>query len=227
MEKLKIILTGSTGMVGEGVLHECLHSDLVSEVLVVNRKPCGYTHNKLRELILPDFFKIESIKAEFSAYNCCLFCLGVSSVGMNEADYTKMTYDLTLNFAKVLSEVNKDMTFSYISGAGTDSTEKGRMMWARVKGKTENDLKKLGFRKVYNFRPGMLKPTPGLKNTLKYYKYVGWLYTVLKLIAPGTASTLAELGQSMIRCSYYHYGSDTLEVRQIIETSKLNHSEKQ
>ncbi len=227
MEKLKIILTGSTGMVGEGVLHECLHSDLVSEVLVVNRKPCGYTHNKLRELILPDFFNIESIKAEFSAYNCCLFCLGVSSVGMNEADYTKMTYDLTLNFAKVLSEVNKDMTFSYISGAGTDSTEKGRMMWARVKGKTENDLKKLGFRKVYNFRPGMLKPTPGLKNTLKYYKYVGWLYPVLKLIAPGTASTLAELGQSMIRCSYYHYGSDTLEVRQIIETSKLNHSEKQ
>lgn len=227
MEKLKIILTGSTGMVGEGVLHECLHSDLVSEVLVVNRKPCGYTHNKLRELILPDFFNIESIKAEFSAYNCCLFCLGVSSVGMNEADYTKMTYDLTLNFAKVLAEVNKDMTFSYISGAGTDSTEKGRMMWARVKGKTENDLKKLGFRKVYNFRPGMLKPTPGLKNTLKYYKYVGWLYPVLKLIAPGTASTLAELGQSMIRCSYYHYGSDTLEVRQIIETSKLNLSEKQ
>ncbi|MBL7837740.1 MAG: epimerase [Bacteroidetes bacterium] len=227
MEKLKIILTGSTGMVGEGVLHECLHSDLVSEVLVVNRKPCGYTHNKLRELILPDFFNIESIKAEFSAYNCCLFCLGVSSVGMNEADYTKMTYDLTLNFAKVLAEVNKDMTFSYISGAGTDSTEKGRMMWARVKGKTENDLKKLGFRKVYNFRPGMLKPTPGLKNTLKYYKYVGWLYPVLKLIAPGTASTLAELGQSMIRCSYYHYGSDTLEVRQINETSKLNPSEKQ
>lgn len=227
MEKLKIILTGSTGMVGEGVLHECLHSDLVSEVLVVNRKPCGYTHNKLRELILPDFFNIESIKAEFSAYNCCLFCLGVSSVGMNEADYTKMTYDLTLNFAKVLAEVNKDMTFSYISGAGTDSTEKGRMMWARVKGKTENDLKKLGFRKVYNFKPGMLKPTPGLKNTLKYYKYVGWLYPVLKLIAPGTASTLAELGQSMIRCSYYHYGSDTLEVRQIIETSKLNPSEKQ
>lgn len=227
MEKLKIILTGSTGMVGEGVLHECLHSDLVSEVLVVNRKPCGYTHNKLRELILPDFFNIESIKAELSAYNCCLFCLGVSSVGMNEADYTKMTYDLTLNFAKVLAEVNKDMTFSYISGAGTDSTEKGRMMWARVKGKTENDLKKLGFRKVYNFRPGMLKPTPGLKNTLKYYKYVGWLYPVLKLIAPGTASTLAELGQSMIRCSYYHYGSDTLEVRQIIETSKLNPSEKQ
>ncbi len=209
-------------MVGEGVLNECLNSEMVEHILVVNRKPCGYNHPKLTEVLLPDFSRVSEIKSQLSGYNCCLFCLGVSSVGMDEVKYTQLTYDLTLGFAKVLAEVNPGMRFSYISGAGTDSTEKGRMMWARVKGKTENDLKKIGFSKVYNFRPGMLKPTPGMKHTLKYYKYAGWLFPILKLIAPGTASTLAELGQSMIRCSYYHYPHDTLEVRDIIKTSRLD-----
>lgn len=221
MKPLSIILTGSTGMVGEGVLYECLNSELVEKILVINRRPCNYTHPKLKEIIHNDFMDISPLKEQLKGYDTCLFCLGVSSVGMKEDQYSRLTYDLTIGFAKVLAEVNKEMTFCYISGASTDSTEKGRMMWARVKGKTENDLKKIGFRMVYNFRPGMLKPGKGLKNTLKYYKYFAWLYPILKLLMPNSGSTLAELGQAMIRCVYYQYPQDTLEVKDIIALSKL------
>lgn len=221
MNKLKVIITGSTGMVGEGVLLECLNSDLVEKVLVVNRRTCGYQHAKLSEIILSDFFQSESIQSQLSGYNCCLFCLGVSSIGMDEPTYSKMTYELTMSFARTLAAVNKDMSFCYISGAGTDSSEKGRMMWARVKGKTENDLKTLGFKRNFSFRPGMLKPSKGQKNVLKAYKYFGWLYPVIKLIAPNSASSIAQLGQSMIRCSYYGYEQDTIEVKTILKTANL------
>lgn len=196
--KIRAIITGTTGMVGEGVLHECLNDNDVEAVLVINRKPCGYTHPKLKEIIHADFFNVEPIAAELAGYNACFFCLGVSSVGMDEPTFTKFTHTLTLHVAGVLSRVNTDMTFCYISGAGTDSTEKGRLMWARVKGKTENDLKKLPFKKVYAFRPGIMRPTPGMKNTLKAYKYFGWLYGPVRTFFPGAASTLAELGLGMI-----------------------------
>ena len=164
--KIKAIITGATGMVGEGVLHECLQHPSVSTVLVINRKPCGVVHPKLKEIIHADFFNLSAIESQLSGYNACFFCLGMSSVGMNEAGFTKGAYTLTMHVAETLCKVNKDMTFCYISGAGTDSTEKGKTMWARVKGKTENDLMKLPFKKVYNFRPGYLHPTKGLKNTL-------------------------------------------------------------
>jgi len=219
---LNVIITGATGMVGEGILHECLNSKLVASVLIVNRKPSGYQHAKLKEILHQDFFNITSLKDTFAQYDTCLFCLGVSSVGMNETDFTKMTYDLTMHFAEQCA--HPGMTFSYISGAGTDSTEKGRLMWARVKGKTENDLQKLPFKKVYLYRPGILKPTPGMKNTLKYYSYLGWLYPVLKLVAPNTASTLAELGQSMIRTAYYQYPNNIIEVKDIVRTAQLSPS---
>lgn len=209
-------------MVGEGVLHECLNSDLVASVLIVNRKPSGYQHPKLKEILHQDFFNISNLKDTFAEYDTCLFCLGVSSVGMNEIDFTRMTYQLTMHFAEQCAHAG--MTFSYISGAGTDSTEKGRLMWARVKGKTENDLQKLPFKKVYLYRPGMLKPTPGMKNTLKYYSYLGWLYPILKLVAPNTASTLAELGQSMIRTAYYQYPNNIIEVKDIVKTAQLSQS---
>lgn len=221
MDKLNVILTGSTGMVGEGVLNECLNSDFVGSILVINRKPCGYTHPKLKEILHADFMDVSALKNEMTGYDTCLFCLGVTSLGKSEAEYTRLTYDLTIGFAKVFASCETAKTFCYISGAGTDSTEKGRIAWARVKGKTENTLKTLGFEKVYNFRPGMLKPTPGLKNTLSYYKYLGWLYPILKFLAPGTASTLSELGQSMIRCSRFNYPKDTLEVKDIIRTAGL------
>ena len=153
-------------MVGEGVLHECLLSPDVEKVLVVGRRSCGVQHTKLTEIVHKDFFDLSPIESQLAGYYACFFCLGVSSVGMKKEDYEKMTYDLTMNFARTLAKMNSDMSFCYISGAGTDSTEKGKLHWARIKGKTENDLQKLGFKQTFLFRPGILKPTPGLKNTL-------------------------------------------------------------
>jgi hypothetical protein len=214
-EKVRAIITGATGMVGEGVLHECLLDDMVEQVLVINRKPCGIVHPKLKEIIHADFFDFSSIENQLSGYTACFFCLGVSSVGMKEPAFYHLTYELTMHVAGILSRVNPGMVFCYISGAGTDSTEKGRMMWARVKGKTENDLMKLPFRKVYNFRPGVLKPTKGLKNTLGFYKYAGWLLPLIKLIAPNRVGTLRELGLAMIHAASRGYDKQILEVSDI------------
>src|SRR5476651_1368038 len=191
--KLKTIITGATGMVGEGVLHECLLNEDVAEVLVIGRKTCSVVHPKLKEIIHADFFDLSAIESQLSGYNACFFCLGVSSVGMKEPEYYKMTYTLTMHIAQTLSGLNPDMTFCYISGGSTDSTEKGKMMWARVKGKTENDLAKLPFKQEYNFRPGMMKAAKGAKNTLKYYKYFAWMYPLFRAL--GMATTIAELGQ--------------------------------
>jgi hypothetical protein len=219
-EKLRVILTGATGMVGEGVLIECLKNPLVESVLLVNRKPCLFIHPKLKEIVHQDFFNLNEIEDDISGYNACLFCLGVSSVGMNEDEYTKISYTLTMNFARTISRLNHNMSFSYISGVGTDSSEKGKLMWARVKGKTENDLMKLPFKAIYAFRPGMLKPTVGQKNTLKYYKYLGWLYPILKAIIPNSASSLQELGLAMIHASAYGSEKKVLEVKDIIQLAK-------
>ncbi len=220
--KVKAIVTGSTGMVGEGVLHECLLSPEVESVLVINRSPCGIVHPKLKEVILKDFFNFDAIANDVVGYNACFFCLGVSSVGMSKEDYYKMTYTLTLGIAKVLSRVNPDMTFCYISGASTDSTEKGRLNWARVKGKTENDLMKLPFKQVYAFRPAYIHPTPGLKRTLSAYKYIMWLYPIGKVLFPGSVSTLAEIGQAMIHTVTQGYEKKVLEVKDIVTVAHRN-----
>ena len=214
--KLKVILTGATGMVGEGVLHECLQHDDVEEVLVVTRRPSGITHPKLKEIVHPDFQYIASIENQLTGYNACFFCLGVSSIGMKEAEYYKLTYLLTMNFATTLVNKNADMTFCYISGAGTDSTEKGKLMWGRVKGKTENDLMKLPFKAVYNFRPGIIQPTKGLKNTLSFYKYLGWLIPVIRLFAPKSIVKLKEIGLAMINAASKGYDKQILEVKDIL-----------
>jgi NAD dependent epimerase/dehydratase family len=218
--KIRAIVTGATGMVGEGVLHECLQSPEIEEILIINRKPSGITHPKLKEIIHQDFFDLSPIKAQLKGYNACFFCLGVSSVGMKEAEYTKMTYTLTMHVAETLSKLNPDMTFCYVSGSATDSTEKGRSMWARVKGKTENDLMKLPFKAVYNFRPGYMHPTPGLKNTLPYYKYLSWMYPVVRKVFPGAVSTLAELGQAMIKVAKKGYEKRILEVKDFVSLTK-------
>jgi uncharacterized protein YbjT (DUF2867 family) len=215
VNNLRVIITGVTGMVGEGVLHECLLSSDVEKVLVVSRKPYGITHPKLSEIILPDFFDLSSIESALSGYNACFFCLGVSSVGMKKDVYEKLTYDLTMGFAKVLVKQNDDMSFCYVSGAGTDSTEKGRLHWARVKGKTENDLQKLGFKHVYLFRPGALKPTEGLKNTSPWYKWIGWLVPVVEFVSPSSVSSLAQLGQAMIHVVSGEYPKNIIEVSDI------------
>ena len=207
-------------MAGEGVLHECLKHPQIDAVLVVNRKPCGVVHPKLKEIIHQDFFDLSSIETQLAGYDACFFCLGVSSVGMSEADYFKMTHTLTLHFAETLSRQNADMTFGYISGTATDSSEKGRSMWARVKGKTENDLMKLPFKRAYAFRPGYMHPTPGLKNTLSYYKYFSWLYPAFRLLFPNYVSTLSEMGRAMINAALYGYEKQVLEVRDIVALAK-------
>jgi uncharacterized protein YbjT (DUF2867 family) len=219
-QKLQLILTGATGMVGEGVLHEALQSDAVEKVLIINRKPSGIVHEKLTEIIHTDFFNLSPIAEQLTGYNACFFCLGVSSVGMKEAEFYQKTYVLTMHVAEVLSQQNPQMTFCYISGAGTDSTEKGKLMWARVKGKTENDLMKLPFKKVYNFRPGILEPTKGLKNTLKYYHYFGWLLPVIRLLMPNQICTLKQLGLAMIAATAKGYDKNILEVKDIKAVAK-------
>src|SRR5476651_1921647 len=211
--KLKTIITGATGMVGEGVLHECLLNEDVAEVLVIGRKTCSVVHPKLKEIIHSDFFDLSAIESQLSGYNACLFCLGISSVGVDADTYFGMTYTLTMHVAETLNLLNPDMTFCYISGGGTDSTEQGRVRWARVKGKTENDLMKLPFKAVYNFRPGALIPEEGAKNVLKFYKYFSWLVPVVKLFWPSSISTIKAMGQAMIKVSLQGYDKNIVEVR--------------
>ena len=218
--KIKAIVTGATGMVGEGVLHECLNHPEVEEVLSISRKPSGVTHPKLREIVHAGFQDLTLIQDQLTGYNACFFCLGVSSVGMKQPEYRRLTYDLTLHFAETLLPRNPDLTFCYVSGAGTDSTGHGRSMWARVKGQTENKLLNLGFRQAYMFRPGFMKATPGLKNVLPMYNYVGWLYPVLRKFLPQYVSTLQELGLAMINVARKGYQRPILEVPDIVALAK-------
>ncbi|WP_168122339.1 NAD-dependent epimerase/dehydratase family protein [Paenibacillus sp. HB172176] len=214
-KKLKVIVTGATGMVGEGVLHECLMHPHVSEVLLVSRRTLNLKHEKLTELLVPDFFDLSAIATELTDYDACFFCLGVSSVGMKEAEYRRTTYDLTMAFAELLCLQNPDMIFNYITGSGTDSSERGKSMWARVKGKTENDLLRLPFRKAYMFRPGYIHPTPGLNNVHRYYRALSWMYPLLKLLFPGNTVTLREVGLAMIHTATRGYDSSILSCSDI------------
>ena len=196
--KIKAIILGATGMVGEGVLHECLRHPEVESILVINRRSFGAEHKKLTEIIHPDFFDLAPIETSLSGYNACYFCMGVSAMGMKESEYRRVTYDLTMNFARTLLKLNPEMTFCYVSGTGADSSESGRSMWARVKGKTENDLMKLPFKAAFMFRPGYIQPTKGLKNTYTMYKVLSPLYPVWKTFFPKYVCTLEQLGLAMI-----------------------------
>ncbi|MES2515640.1 MAG: NAD-dependent epimerase/dehydratase family protein [Bacteroidota bacterium] len=220
MEKLNVILTGATGMVGEGVLLECLNNPAVESVLVIGRRPGGHSHPKLTEIVHADLSDITSIEEQLKGYNACFFCAGVSSVGKKEEEYSKLTYTLTMGFAKTLSQVNPDMSFCYVSGKSTDSTEKGSQMWARVKGKTENDLAKLPFKTVYNFRPGIMKPTDGQRYVLPAYKYVGWLYPLVAALSSNLACTIEVVGKAMINVCGKGYATKTVEVKDIIALAK-------
>jgi uncharacterized protein YbjT (DUF2867 family) len=215
--KIRAIITGSTGMVGEGVLLECLNHEDVEKVLIINRKAAGFSHPKLQEVVHGDFMNLPSIETHLAGFNACYFCLGISSIGMNETQYSKVTHDLTMHVANTLLKLNPDMTFCYVSGSGTDSTENGKSMWARVKGKTENDLIRLGFRNAYAFRPGFMKPTQGAKNTLGIYKYVNWLFPVLQKVFPKFVCTLAEVGQAMIKVVQNQPPKKVLEVTDIVK----------
>jgi hypothetical protein len=206
-------------MVGEGVLHECLRNPQVEAVLVINRKACGFTHPKLREIVHRDFYDLSPLQDQLVGYDACYFCLGVSVVGLSEAEYFKITHTLTLHVAGVLSARNPQMTFCYVSGASTDSTEQGRVMWARIKGKTENDLMKLPFRQVFAYRPGFMKPDKGAKNVLKLYKFIGWIYPIGRALFPKGFIELRELGLSMIAVTRHGYDKKILEVPDIVATA--------
>ena len=219
-KKIAVIITGATGMVGEGVLLECLENAAVERVLIVNRKPYGMPHAKLQEILVKDFMKLEEIRDQLSGYDACFYCAGVSSLGKTEEEYTHVTYDVTMNFAKTLLAVNPGMVFIFVTGAGTDGTEKGKLMWARVKGRTENALTRLGFRGAYNFRPGFMKPMPGQKKLNKYFWLIGWVFPVVKALAPNHVSTLRDVAVAMIRCVTAGYEKQVLEIRDINSLGK-------
>jgi uncharacterized protein YbjT (DUF2867 family) len=210
MPGMKVILTGATGMVGEGVLLECLENQLVEQVLSVSRRPCGRTHAKLSELCVSDFRELGAVEAKLSGYDACFYCAGISSVGLKEPEYTAITYDTVLAFASTVLRLNPGMTFVLVSGAHTDSTEQGRVMWARVKGKAENALLRLPFKGVYNFRPSLMKPTPGQTKVKGGYTLIRVLYPLFNLFFPGM--NLSDVARAMINAVRYGAPKGVLEV---------------
>lgn len=218
----KVILTGATGMVGEGVLHVCLSHPAVEEVLVIGRRRCEVDHPKLREIILPDVSDLSAVEDQLVGYDACFFCLGISSVGMTSEAYYQTTYTLTLRFAQTVARLNPGLVFCYVSGAGTDRTGTSRLEWARVKGKTENDLDAIPGLKVYGLRPGFIKPIKGMKHTSKYYKYVMWMYPFGRLLYPNGFCTMEELALAMIRLSKEGFGSKVISGKDLIKLAHEN-----
>lgn len=218
MSLIKVIITGATGMVGEGVLFECLQNEQVAEVLIISRRHYEMQHPKLKELLVHDFFNLDAFAETIKGYDACFFCAGVSSIGKNEAQFTFLTYDTAMAFALSLLRANENTAFTYVSGAKTDSSEKNRMMWARVKGKTENDLAKLPFKAEYNFRPGVMKPFSNQKNWKPAMKF---LVRFLQFISPKSVLTLQEVGRAMIHAVTIGYPKNILEVSDIRQLASV------
>jgi len=221
--KIKALITGSTGMVGKGLLLECLDNEHVESVRVINRQPLGIEHPKLKEIIHQDMFDLSAIKEQLTGCNTCYFCLGITSAGMSEKDYNRITFELTTSFAKTFLEQNPESTFCYVSGAGTDSSAKGRSMWARVKGKTENTLLNMGFKAAYMFRPGYIQPMKSIRSKTKIYNFLYFFtkpfYFLLKSM-PAFVTSTERLGQAMIKTVLDGYDKSVLESRDINEVIK-------
>jgi uncharacterized protein YbjT (DUF2867 family) len=220
---INAIITGATGMVGKGVLLECIDSPDVDSILIITRRPTGIKHNKVKEIVHPDFFDLAALKDQIVQYNTCYFCAGITSAGKTEREYRKITYDLTLAFAKSLVDINPEITFCYVSGAGTDSTEKGRSMWARVKGETENALLKMSFKKAYMFRPALIQPKRGINSSTKLYNFVYILmtpfYPILRAF-PKVFTTTEICGQAMINVITDGWDRPILENKDINKLGK-------
>jgi uncharacterized protein YbjT (DUF2867 family) len=216
---MKVLIFGASGMVGQGVLRECLAAPDVSRVTVVGRTRVEQQHPKLQQLVHTDLTNLHSVEAQLQGFDACFFCLGVSSSGMTETAYTHVTYDITMAVASTLSHLNPEMTFTYVSGAGTDSTERGGTLWARVKGRTENDLRKLPFAGVYLFRPGLIQPLHGIKSRTPAYRL---FYTLAKPLLPlarglfpNRVLTTEEMGRAMLNAARIRTGRRVLETRDI------------
>ncbi|MCI4326075.1 MAG: NAD-dependent epimerase/dehydratase family protein [Thermoplasmata archaeon] len=221
---MKVLVTGATGMVGQGVLLECLRDPRVERVLSLGRSPTGRTDPKLEELVQPDLTDLAQVEDRLRGYDACFFCLGVSSAGMSEVDYRKVTFDLTTSVAQTLVRLNPAMSFVYVSGAGTDSTEHGRAMWARVKGQTENALLRLPFRGAYMFRPGVIRAKDGIRSRSRIYRV---LYAVLlpfvlvaAAISPDSMTTTESMGRAMIRVAAHGAPTHLLGTREINRLAK-------
>ena len=212
---MRVVIFGATGMVGQGVLRECLRDRDVTHVLAVGRRPTGVTDSRLAELVRRDLFDWSDAAGVLTGYDACFFCLGVSAAGMSEADYTRTTYDLTLAAATALARLNPGMTFIYVSGQGTDSSMTGRAMWARVKGRTENALLGLPFRAAYMFRPGMIQPVEGVRPSnavyRAFYAVMGPVMPLLRRLFPTQIVTTAEVGRAMLRVARHGYPHPVLE----------------
>lgn len=217
---MKVIITGATGMIGQGVLLECLDHPGISKVLTIGRNSTGTVHEKLTELVHKDFSDFSAVKGALKDYDACYYCMGVSAAGMNEADYSRLTYDYTMALARTLYKGNPEMTFIYVSGEGTDSSGKGRMMWARVKGRTENDLMQMGFRQVFAFRPGAILPLRGIKSKTRSYQfmydYFTWLLKIIKAIFPNSIVNTTQIGLAMIHATLGGYDKAIIRPPDII-----------
>lgn len=222
---MKLLLFGASGMVGQGVLREALLAPDVESVLCVVRHPTGQTHQKLRELVHEDFTQFAGVEPQLSGHDACFFCLGVSAAGLSEADYRRITYDFTLAAATTLARLNPSMSFVYVSGAGTDSTEQGRSMWARVKGETENALLRLPFRAAYMFRPAFIQPMHGETSRTPLYRalYRGtaWLFPVLRRVMPRYVTTTEEVGRAMLEVARHGTPERVVENLQIRELAAV------
>jgi uncharacterized protein YbjT (DUF2867 family) len=212
---MKVVLFGATGMVGQGVLRECLLDAEVESVLAVVRNPTGQRHAKLHEIVHDDFLDFSRIESQLAGYDACFFCLGVSSLGMSEEQYRRLTYDITLAAARTLAKLNPQMVFIYVTGRGTDASERGKLMWARVKGKTENDLLKLPFKAAYMFRPAGIQPLHGIRSKTGWVQaiYVGAapLLSLLNRLAPTYMTTTEQVGRAMIKVARQGYPKPVLE----------------
>src|SRR6266550_3915650 len=207
-------------MIGQGVLRECLLDSGVRRVVTVVRRPTGRNHSKLTELVRPDLTILAPLAQQLTGFDACLFCLGVSALGMTEEQYTSVTYDLTLSIAKTVLRTSPNVTFIYVSGAGTDSSERGRAMWARVKGRTENALLSMPFKAAYMFRPGAIIPLHGIRSSTGWYNamyaVLKPLYPLLNRIAPTMFTTTEQLGRAMISVARHGYS------RSVLETADIN-----
>ena len=216
---MKVILFGATGMVGQGVLRECLLDPKIENVLAVGRSPAGQQDAKLREIVHDDFLDYSAIESQLAGYDACFFCLGVSSIGMDEERYRHLTYDITLAAATTLAKLNPGMVFIYVTGQGADSTEQGRLMWARIKGKTENDLLKLPFKAAYMFRPAGIQPLHGIRSKTAWiqaiYVAAAPLLTLLNRVAPKYMTTTEQVGRAMIKVARDGYPKPVLESEDI------------
>jgi nucleoside-diphosphate-sugar epimerase len=217
---IKIVITGATGMVGEGVLLECLQNKNVEKVLSISRKAVGWNHPKLEELIVPDFMQLDAFRGQLKGFDACFYCAGISSVGLSEEEYTKITYDITLHLAGVLKEMNPGLVFNFVSGGHTDSSERGKVMWARVKGKTENALARLFPGREYNFRPALMRPVKGQKHVKGANRYIKVLFPLLNLFFP--SCSIGDIGKAMINAAMMGYSKNILEVKDIRRLASEN-----